>query len=267
MDKGRGREEVRKTLMFLTNYTLQHFRMEEDLMDAQQYPEAQRHKKLHHDLVVRLAELMKAHMDHGPAALTGTTLDFLGGWLVEHIQGEDFRAITFVDFVEALAIRSLRADHRISLQKIREAIRNARDRYQVEHLFARRDHRTVLIGRDLHIFLKEDPENPVGLTGRDLGQKSFKVCLESYMEDLEYDDAGLARIYTALVHKNQKVILDPRIHFGEPVLAENGFTAQTLWQAAVAEGSIEQAANIYEVSVEAVEAAYRYFNRELGAAA
>ena len=183
------------------------------------------------------------------------------------IQGEDFRAITFVDFVEALAIRSLRADHRISLQKIREAIRNARDRYQVEHLFARRDHRTVLIGRDLHIFLKEDPENPVGLTGRDLGQKSFKVCLESYMEDLEYDDAGLARIYTALVHKNQKVILDPRIHFGEPVLAENGFTAQTLWQAAVAEGSIEQAANIYEVSVEAVEAAYRYFNRELGAAA
>jgi uncharacterized protein (DUF433 family) len=169
--------------------------------------------------------------------------------------------------VEALAIRSLRADRKISLQKIREAIKNARDRYHVEHLFARRDHRTILIGHDLHIFLKEDSKNPVGLTGRDFGQKSFTACLESYMEDLEYDEAGMAQLYTALTYKNQKVILDPRIHFGEPVIAENGFTAQTLWQAAVAEGSIEQAAKIYEVSVEAVEAAYRYFNRELGVAA
>ena len=183
------------------------------------------------------------------------------------IQTEEFRAITFVDFVEALAIRSLRADRKISLQKIRAAIRNARDRYKVEHLFARSDHRTVLIGSDLHIFLKDDPKNPVGLTGRDLGQKSITVCLESYMEDLEYDAAGMARIYTALAYKNQKVILDPRIHFGEPVIAENGFTAQTLWQAAVAEGSIEKAAEIYEVSVAAVETAYRYFNRELGVAA
>ena len=34
---------------------------------------------------------MKAYVDQGPAALTTSTLDFLAGWLVEHIQGEDVR--------------------------------------------------------------------------------------------------------------------------------------------------------------------------------
>lgn len=66
------------------------------------------------------------------------------------------RRINFRDFVEALAIRSLRTDYGVSLPKIKEAIRNARDRYGIEHPFAREDHRTVFIDKDLHIFLKED---------------------------------------------------------------------------------------------------------------
>jgi hemerythrin len=95
-EQGRGREDVRNTLMFLTNYTLQHFKMEEDLMDEVNYPEAMRHKGLHHGLVVRLSELMKTYIMLGPGALTMTTMDFLAGWLVEHIQGEDFRLAEFL---------------------------------------------------------------------------------------------------------------------------------------------------------------------------
>jgi hemerythrin-like metal-binding protein len=94
-EHGRGREEVRKTLLFLTNYTVQHFRMEESLMDNSGYPEAARHKQLHHDLVVRLSALMKDYLQ-APNALTANTLSFLQGWLVEHIRGEDHRLAVYL---------------------------------------------------------------------------------------------------------------------------------------------------------------------------
>lgn len=183
------------------------------------------------------------------------------------ITAEAGKRITFVDFVEALAIRSLRADHDVPLQKIKEAIRNARDRYGIVHPFAHEDHKTVLVGRDLHIFLKEDPTNPVGLTGRDLGQKSMKPCIEAYMKDLEYDEQGLARLYRAYAWNGENVVMNPKMHFGEPTLAGCGYTAETLWSAAVAEGSIARAAEIYEVPEAAVEAAYRYWNQVLSSAA
>ena len=94
--KGQGREEVRGTLMFLTNYTVQHFQMEEDLMDAMAYPEAKRHKDLHHDLVVRLSDLMRTFITEGPKAVTHTTMEFMAGWLAEHIMGEDVRLADFL---------------------------------------------------------------------------------------------------------------------------------------------------------------------------
>ena len=90
IERGRAREEVSRTLMFLTNYTVAHFRMEEELMDRGAYPDAGRHKRLHHGLVVSLSELMK-HYAQGAASLTVNTMQFLEGWLVEHIQGEDRR--------------------------------------------------------------------------------------------------------------------------------------------------------------------------------
>jgi len=95
MARGRGREQVSKTLLFLTNYTVQHFRQEEAIMDQAGYPDAPRHKLMHHGLVVRLSALMKDYVV-APATLTGSTLDFLEGWLVEHIQAEDFRLATYL---------------------------------------------------------------------------------------------------------------------------------------------------------------------------
>ncbi len=177
------------------------------------------------------------------------------------------KRISFTDFVEALAIRSLRADCGVPLHKIKEAIRNAREHYEIEHPFARKDHRTVIIGKDLHIFLKEDGENPVGLTGKDLGQKSMKPCIEAYMRDLDYDADGMAMLYRAFAFGDQEIVMNPKVRFGAPVVEGSGYTAETLWRAAVAEGSIEKAAELYEVPVVAVEAAYRYWNQEIGNAA
>jgi len=183
------------------------------------------------------------------------------------IHDDGAKAITFVEFVEALAIRALRIDHNISLQKIREAITTAKNQYGIDHPFAHKDHKTVLINQDLHIFLDRNDGNPTGLTGRDKGQKSFKPCIEAYMKNLEFGDDGLASLYTAFTHKDTHVVLKPSMQFGQPVVAETGYSAETLWRAAVIEGGFERAAEVYEVTPEAVEAAYRYCNSELGMAA
>ena len=92
---GRGHTEVRETLLFLTGYTMQHFRMEEGLMEQAGFPDTERHRKLHYDLVVQLAGLMKALEQRSPQ-LAPLTLEFLRGWLVEHIQGEDLRLAEFL---------------------------------------------------------------------------------------------------------------------------------------------------------------------------
>ncbi|HEX7516012.1 MAG TPA: hypothetical protein VF345_01860 [Chthoniobacterales bacterium] len=182
------------------------------------------------------------------------------------IESPDFRALTFLDLIEAVAIRSLRVDYGISFQKIREAIKNAKEKYGIEHPFAHEKHKTVVVGSDLHIYLPEDINNPVQLTGKLLGQKSMKACIEAYMRDLEFDLEGMARLYTAYRYKGQEIIMTPQVHFGEPAIRENGYTARTLYKAALAEGSLELAAQAYEVGVDAVDAAYRYCNAELAVA-
>lgn len=97
VSSGRAREDRGQTLLYLTQYTVHHFRAEEALMEKAAYPDLARHRKLHHDMVVSLSELMKDYMK-GSQALTHSTLSFLGGWLVEHILGEDQR---FAEFLRA----------------------------------------------------------------------------------------------------------------------------------------------------------------------
>src|SRR5437016_4763932 len=47
------------------------------------------------------------------------------------IAREEGKFVTFLEFVEALAIRSLRKERNISLPKIREAIKEAQDKYHI----------------------------------------------------------------------------------------------------------------------------------------
>jgi hemerythrin len=91
----RGREAASRTLLFLVGYTTEHFRMEEELMDDAGFPDAGRHKRFHHDLVVKLSALLTSYTQ-GSATLNPDVMGFLEGWLVEHILGEDLRLAEFL---------------------------------------------------------------------------------------------------------------------------------------------------------------------------
>lgn len=95
MKQGKGKEELGRTLGFLRNYTVEHFHMEEGLMDRFEYPGVAEHKGIHGSLVSQVSELCQ-RFEEGRTALTLPVMDFLEGWLIEHIQGEDVRLAQFL---------------------------------------------------------------------------------------------------------------------------------------------------------------------------
>jgi uncharacterized protein (DUF433 family) len=179
------------------------------------------------------------------------------------IEGDE-KSITFLDLVEAIAVRSLRVDHGVRLEDIRSAIQFASKEYSIEHIFAREDHRIYVSGsrKKLYIVLKDEPD-PISLSPKDAGQKDFRELFQGYMPDLVFGDKKLAELYIAYRDGNQKVIMHPGRHFGEPIVEENGYPVDVLWQAVITEGGFERAASLYEVTPDSVMAAYRYCHAEL----
>ena len=101
MKQGKGKEAIGTTLVFLKDYTVEHFAMEESLMKQHSYPMSQKHLDLHQDLVCKVADLVDKYQS-GQTVMTMQVMDFLEGWLVEHIQGEDYR---LAEYLRAKGIR------------------------------------------------------------------------------------------------------------------------------------------------------------------
>jgi uncharacterized protein (DUF433 family) len=187
------------------------------------------------------------------------------------IANTEGRYLTFIEFMEAVAIRSFRVNHGISLPKIRQAIEEAKTKYGVDYPFANKKHRTYAIGKDLHIVLEGDAD-PLQITGKQTGQTGMKVCLEQFMHDFVWDEQDALIAYRAHRHVTESnrvidIMMRPNTCFGAPVVGDTGYTAETLWRAANAEGDFKKAAGYYGVDVEDVIAAYRYCQEiELAAA-
>jgi len=90
MKQGRGKAELEGILVFLKDYTVSHFAMEEELMARHQYSGMAQHRQIHADLVRQVADLLD-RFQNGTGFLTLEVMSFLEDWLVNHIQGEDFR--------------------------------------------------------------------------------------------------------------------------------------------------------------------------------
>jgi uncharacterized protein (DUF433 family) len=170
------------------------------------------------------------------------------------------RIVTFLDFVQALHIRQIRTDTecKISLAKIREAIETARSTYGVKYPLAM-EHTTFLYGKELIIRLRDDQF--VQLSGPHKHHQMISQIVRVYMKDLTFNAEGLAEKYRAWKFGSFDVQMNPAIRFGEPLLPTCGYSAQTLWEAAKVEGSIEAAAENYGVSPEEVEVGYRYWEQ------
>jgi len=81
------------------------------------------------------------------------------------------------------------------------------------------------------------------------------------MENMKFNADKIACEFIAARYGDgdKIIMMNPRISFGEPMVGKTGYSAETLWRAAVAEGSIERACEFYEVDRESVAAACNYW--------
>ena len=181
------------------------------------------------------------------------------------------KTVTFLDFVQTLAVREVRQRHGLSLQKIRQGVEEARARYQIAYPLAQ-EHCIFLFSdrqRQGHghivIRLKGDEKGVedqyVQLTGRGKGNFMFKTVVEMFLDDLTFDPVTkLATQYRPMSENGASVLLNPHRRFGEPVIEPGGYTAEALWHATNAEGGLDAAAEACGVTVGEVSLANKYYD-------
>lgn len=98
------------------------------------------------------------------------------------------------------------------------------------------------------------------------GARILKVVREQYMiadlvdpalyKGIEFDNLSVVRWYP--LAPNRRVVIDPGISFGQPVVRPEGVPTSTLFRAVQADGSVDFVAKAYEVSKPSVNAAIEY---------
>ncbi|MFH2091682.1 MAG: bacteriohemerythrin [Pseudomonadota bacterium] len=92
----KGASEVGGILNDLAQYTVFHFRFEEEeLFKKYKYPEYEAHKKIHKDLVAQVGAFQEAFKS-GKATVSMDLMDFLKDWLKNHIMKTDMAYAPFI---------------------------------------------------------------------------------------------------------------------------------------------------------------------------
>jgi hypothetical protein len=174
------------------------------------------------------------------------------------------RWVTFLDFVQSMAIRDIRLKHRIHLDKIRDTVDMARSKFGISYPFARK-HTTWLLGDDINLDIVG--YGLIGTTGEHKRQLAMRPVVEQYLEDLSYDAEGLAKGYSPFSYKGYRIIFNPHVRFGEPMVVADKkakvkpcrYSVRALCDAFDSEGNYAAAARVMGVAQEAVEAARKYY--------
>ena len=107
------------------------------------------------------------------------------------------KIVTFIDFVQALAVRRLRNERHISLQRIREAYHYAKKDFSVDHPFATQGARIGLFGppdrpdrQVVFVCLEkkgEEVQKYFQVTGKKHGNQLIGEVVMTYSRFLEFD--------------------------------------------------------------------------------
>lgn len=180
----------------------------------------------------------------------------------EHEFGGE-KLVSFISFVEAMAVRAIRLNHKVPLDRIRQAVQNAERKYEITHLLARR-HTAYFFNKDIYIApAKEKPI--VQVSGKHVDSQLIPV-LELQLNDIGFDANGLAEKYRIFKWENSEIWMNPRVGFGEPLLP-SGYSVVALWNANQVEGSVRATAKANGVSEEEVNLACRCYDHLVGPAA
>jgi len=166
------------------------------------------------------------------------------------------RTVTFLDLVQSLAVRAIRVAYKVPLQRIREAVDCARERFGVAYPFAMQ-HRTFLFGTDIVIELPRLELTQI--SGRQKGQAIMREIAEPFLLDLTFSsESQVAVQYRAFSYGSREVLIDPSQRYGQPIVLPCRHSVYALVDAYVTEGGPEAAAEACGVEMDDVLFALRY---------
>jgi uncharacterized protein (DUF433 family) len=137
------------------------------------------------------------------------------------------RLLSFLNLVEAHVLDSIR-DRNIGLPKIRKSLIYIQKTLKSKHPLA--EHKFKTSGKDLFI---EYFDELIGVSRA--GQTAIADVLNSYLQRIEWDEAGLAKKFYPYVHQGapgpnqpQIILIDPTISGGRPVLVGTGISTRVV---------------------------------------
>jgi hypothetical protein len=144
--------------------------------------------------------------------------------------GESEKLVTFLDFVQVLAIRQVRLkEKKFPLPRIRKACERATNDHGIEYPLAAKDHCIFLFGPkdkpllcEMVIHFGQDDlgkDRYLQLTGRKAGNLVLSEIAEPFMRRIRFGESKWAEEYTAFETDAGRIVMDPHKRFGEPFFA------------------------------------------------
>jgi uncharacterized protein (DUF433 family) len=164
--------------------------------------------------------------------------------------------LSFLNVVEAHVLAAVRREHRVGLGQIRGAVEFVRKRLGIDRPLAHVDFETD--GVDL--FVQHVNEL---LNVSQGGQVAMREVMRAHLKRIERDEAGLARRLWPFTRdaapgdQPRVVVIDPRVQFGRPVLADTGVPTAILAERFRAGDSIEALATDYQCGSDLIAEALR----------
>jgi uncharacterized protein (DUF433 family) len=164
----------------------------------------------------------------------------------------DPATLSFSNLVEAHVLRSLRTEHGVPLDAVRQALRFAERELKIEQLLLREELCTA--GGEL--FLDRYGEL-VNLSAS--GQLAMRRIFEVHLQRVEWGDLRSAvRLYPFVLAESaddKPIVIDPRIAFGRPVMERAFVSTRAILDRIDAGETVDDVARDYELTAEAIEKA------------
>ena len=188
----------------------------------------------------------------------GVNASTLGSWYREGtlLLSDGDSQMSFWNLVEAFVLKGLREEHRMSMQRIRVAVKELRKQYpSLPHPLAQLE--LAVLNRDLYA----DRDGLLVDASRG-GQLGIRRVLELYLSRVEKGTGGAIRLYPftrpQLEDAPRLVTIDPRVSFGRPVIAGTSIPTAALHERWKAGDSLSDLAEDYDRPVAEIEEALRY---------
>jgi uncharacterized protein (DUF433 family) len=165
--------------------------------------------------------------------------------------------LSFYNLVEAHVLLFQRQVYGVQLPAVRTAIEHVRATLGLERPLIHQEFYTD--GRDLFI---NELERKVIINASKRGQLGIWQILSLYVKRIDWDTEGLAaKLFPVRASQmdGPRIVIDPKISFGRPVVKGTGITASVLWHRKRLGEGIDDISKDYGLDRSAVEEAISYY--------